>query len=409
VLPPRRLYAAALPALLLGCARGDVAFPPDGAAWPSPATPSWSHQARLAITDDGDDTLAFVSTDPMPALLGFAPVGDDPLRIEAPHHLAASPDGQTLYVNLSNYAPGSAVGPSGAVDLGDMPGVLVKLRASNYEKLAETTLDHDSGDVVLSRDGATAYVSHYDLLKLQDALGRGLPEAQGYSTVAVVDTATMAPPELIPVCATAHGLVLSDDERTLYVACSLADEVAIVDLGSRAVRRVPVGPAAGPLGAPNYFPYAITRSPSDGSVWISCNGGSGGAAWAGVRVYDPKTGAMDDTRALPLNGVAMFGDWLPDGKTLVLPHQGDDVVSIIDTATSMELAAIPTPAQACLRAHMVRVAPGGHSGWLTCEGDHVRTRGTLVTLLLDPPYGVVGYVEVGLYSDGVVLLPPASE
>jgi len=383
----------------------NVTFP-DGANWPTPSVPAFSRSPRLAITDDGENDLAIVSTSPMPSLLTYAPVGLSPVQNQGPHHLAASPDGKTLYVNLSNFAPGSGSGPSGFTGTGALPGWLLAIDAATYARTGLVQLDRDPGDVVLSRDGKTAFVSHYDLLRLQDQLTKGLPEEQGFSTVAVVDTAAMKETAAIPVCATAHGLALSADEKTLYVACSLADQIAVVDLAARAAVRVPLGNDAGPVGQPNLFPYALARSPSDGAIWISCNGASGISGWAGLRVFDPQKGAIDPSRQLALTGVAMFGDWLPDGKTLVVPHQGDDKISLVDTTSSTEIATISLPDMACLRAHMVRVAAGGAGGWLVCEGDHVARRGSLVTLDLQART-VVGWVEVGLFSDGVVALPPA--
>src|SRR5205809_942330 len=80
----------------------------------------------------------------------------------------------------------------------------------------EAVVDRSPGDVILTRDGATAYVSHFDVLRFMNALDMKLPEEQGWSTIAIVDTRTMARPALHPVCATMHGMVLSPDEKTVY-------------------------------------------------------------------------------------------------------------------------------------------------------------------------------------------------
>lgn len=393
------------PALaLVACGASSIAFPPDGGDWPAAVIPDSSRRERLVITDDGDDTLAIVSTEATPALLGFAPAGVNPVQLEGPHHLAASPDGRTLYVNLSNYAPGSGAGPHGPVGTGRDPGNLLVVDAATYRAIGVVPLDRDPGEVILSRDGKTAWVSHYDLVKLEDALTRGLPEPDGFSTVATIDTATLAPPALLPVCATAHGLAASTDEKKLFVACSVADQIAIVDLATHAVTRLPVGPGAGAIGQPVYFPYAVSVAPADGSVWLSCNGASGAQGWPGLRVFEPSTGKMADARALRLPGVPMFGDFLPDGATLVVPQQGIERVSFIDTRTSQEVGAIDLPPATCLKAHMVRVSADGNFGWVSCEGDHVSRRGTLVTLDLQAR-AVIGFVEVGLYADGIVRVP----
>src|SRR5207247_45906 len=126
-----------------------------------------------------------------------------------------------------------------------------------------------------------------------------------------------------------------------------------------------------------------------------------------LRVYDTHKQAMDPSRTVFVNGVPMFSAFLSDGKTLIAPHQGDDKVSIVDTAQAKEVATIALPGQACLNAHVVIVTPDDKLGFLVCEGDHTAARpGTLVALDLQAK-SVAGYVQVGIFPDGVVPLPPA--
>ena len=80
--------------------------------WPALAAPAFAHQPRIAIVDHGSDQLSFVSDGATPpTLFGSLPVGDVPVELEGPHHLAA--DGQYIYYNLSNYVPGTGSGPHG--------------------------------------------------------------------------------------------------------------------------------------------------------------------------------------------------------------------------------------------------------------------------------------------------------
>ncbi|MSP62662.1 MAG: YncE family protein [Myxococcales bacterium] len=396
---PRAALLAPLVALL-GCDAG-ISFQGDGGSWAAAPVPPWARQARLVITDNGDDTLAFVSLDrPTPRLLAIVPVGNIPIELEGPHHLAASPDGAAIFVGLSNYVPGSGSGPHGAHGTGTVPGSLIKLRASDRVQLGEAQVDRSPGDVVIASDGKTAFVSHYDLLRLQAQVTKGQPEEMGFSTVAVIDTATMARPPLYPVCATGHGMALSGDEKTLYVACSQVDQLAIMDLATHEVKRVRVGPDQRPPLDPKYGPYTVTRCPADGTLWISCNNSGD------VRVYDPKKGAMDDARKVFVNGVPMFSAFLSDGRTLIVPHQGDEKISIIDTVTSKETAVISLPEPVCLKAHAILVMPDDQTAYLVCEGDHVERPGTLVALDLKAR-AVLGHVEVGLFPDGIALLPAA--
>ena len=121
-------------------------------------------------------------------LLGELPVGDVPVELEGPHHLAASPDGKYIYYNLSNYVPGTGSGPHGSHGTGTVPGSLVKLDAATGEKVGR-----GAGRSQPRRrdplDGRQA--------RLRDALrspapagaaAEGRPAGDGYSDVAIVDT-----------------------------------------------------------------------------------------------------------------------------------------------------------------------------------------------------------------------------
>jgi DNA-binding beta-propeller fold protein YncE len=390
-------------AVLLVAAGCGVSYPSD-ARWPDRPMPPYASSDRFAITVNLGDTLAFVSADPLaPSLFGAQPVGEVPVELEGPHHLAASPDGRFVYMNLSNYVPGTGSGPHGAHGTGTVPGSLVKLDARNAQRIAEVLVDRSPGEVILSPDGATAYVSHYDLLRLQAQLERGDPPEAGWSTVAIVDTENMRRIAMPPVCATAHGMALSSDGATLYVTCAQSDELVILDVRDRArpilVKRLFVGPLPGPLGQPAYSPYACAVSPKDGTVFISNN------ASGDVRVYDPARGAMDPARVHPLGGVAMFGAFSPDGGTFFVPSQGNDVVTRIDTTTG-DRAPLALPRNQCLNAHALVPTPDGKSAVVVCEGDKVRVQGTVVSMSLEA-FLVTGSVEVGLFPDGAAWLPAA--
>jgi DNA-binding beta-propeller fold protein YncE len=395
------MRALFLCALACGCTQS-VSFPSTGGDWPAPPVPAFVHQARFAVTDNLSDELSFV--DPVqPILLGNAPVGDVPVELEGPHHLAASPDGKYIYYNLSNYVPGTGSGPHGSHGTGNVPGSLVKLDATTVEEIGEAQVDPNPGDIILSSDGRWGFVSHYDTLKLTAALmsGVGLPES-AYSAVAVVDTNTMTRVAKIDVCPTAHGEGLSADGNTLFVTCAASDQVAVLDVTDRAhptvTTRVNVGPTPGTLDQPSYSPYALTVSPTDGTVWIS-NNRSGD-----VRVFDPATMQMDGSKTYSLNGVAMFASFTPDGKTLYVPHQqAGDVLHAIDVATGA-VRALPLPPTACLNAHAFVLGPDGVNGVVVCEGDHVQRPGSIVFVNV-AAFSTSGFVNVGMFADGAAWLP----
>jgi len=386
-------------ALVCGCGQS-VSFPANS-NWPAANVPAYVHQARFAITDNLSDELSYVDA-VQPMHLGDVPVGDVPVELEGPHHLAASPDGKFIYYNLSNYVPGTGSGPHGSHGTGSVPGSLVKLDARTNENVGEVLVDRSPGDVILSRDGKYAFVSHYDLLRVISALasGTGLPES-AYSAVAIVDTTTMTRLSLTPVCPTAHGEGLSADERTLYITCAQSDQLAVVDITDKThptvTALVTIGPTPGMLGQPSYGPYALAVSPSDGRVWVSDNNSGD------VRVFDPATMQMDGSKTVQVNGVAMFSSFTPDGRTIFVPHQGDDQMTAIDTQT-LQTRILPLPSEACLNAHAFVLGPDGINGVLVCEGDHVKRPGSIVWINV-AAFAIQGFANVGMFSDGAAWLP----
>ncbi len=390
----------------MGCQR-ELDIPGD-LMWPAPATPSYIAQPRLASTVNGEDKLSFVSMNSLdnPVLYDRASVGNNPIELEGPHHLAASPDGFYIYFNLSNYVVNGGSGPHGAHGTGTVPGYLVKFDVRTNQQVAQTLVDRNPGDVILSTDGKLAYVSHYDLARLQMQLSSGAPATDGYSSVYIIDTASMTVQGQVSVCPTGHGMGLSPDGTKLYLTCTQSDQLAVLDVSNpsqpQILAKMPVGPAPGPTGNPAYAPYALTVYPVDGTVWISDNNSGD------VRAYDPMTMQMDPNRVVVVGGIAMFSDFTADEKYLLVPHQGDDRVTAIELAT-LHTTVLPLPAQACLNAHALHVLPGPLVGAvIVCEGDHVMRPGTLAFIDLPPNFvgwAAHGYVEIGLFPDGVVPLP----
>jgi DNA-binding beta-propeller fold protein YncE len=304
--------------------------------------------------------------------------------------------------------PGTGSGPHGSHGTGTVPGSLLKVDAVTSHELAEVLVDRSPGDVILNQAGTLAFVTHYDLLRLQAQLAAGDPPEKGFSDVAIVDTDKMVRLSMIPVCPTAHGEGLSADEKTLYVSCAQSDELAILDVTDPVkpvvMNKLPVGPAPGPVGAPSYGPYALAVSPADGSVWISDNNS------ADVRVYDAAAGKMDPSRTVPTGGISMFGAFTKDGSTFYVPHQGDDKITRVDTAT-LATTTLALPPSVCFNVHALVMTPDEQSAIVVCEGDHkyppLQMRpGTALTVNL-AGFFVVGAAVVGVFPDGAAWLPPA--
>lgn len=370
---------------------------------------------RLVSTNNGDDTLTVI--DPVARIvLGRVPVGLNPVELEGPHHLAADPLGAAVYVNLSEAVTGSGSGPHGAHGTGEVPGYALKLEPVGGRMLGFTRVDPNPGDNVLTPDGATLAVTHYDLLKWQQAVTAGDIRLAD-SNLVLVDTAAMEVSARVPLCPLAHGARLSADGRTLFASCA-TDELAEVRLSERplAVRRTLL-PGRSEQLACSRCPYAVSVAP-DGMVWVSSlgprNGSSGGG---GVDVYDPAAQRFDPARSVTLCGRALFAAFgrVPGSAgdfRVYVPEQGcagfpADAVRVYQPGgpgvAPTEVAQIPLSLSQCLNAHMLTISDDGRTAQLICEGDH-RGAGSIVFLNLETST-VVSTATIGVFPDGLVLVP----
>ena len=136
-----------------------------GAAFTTDPAPPGPLNGLFLTTDNGSDQLSAV--DPASQTVRFhLPVGFIPVELEGPHHVTADPGGQFVYLNLSETVVGCGSGPHGAHGTGVIPGFVLKLSTKNGDQVAFAQVDPNPGDLTLSPDGKTLYVTHYDLVKL---------------------------------------------------------------------------------------------------------------------------------------------------------------------------------------------------------------------------------------------------
>jgi YVTN family beta-propeller protein len=376
----------AIPALVYSLAEHE--YWPDLTGYPGVAS------GRILLTNNLDDTVSALDLATLEEV-ARVPVGLNPVEREGPHHLAVDPSGEHYYVGISNFVPGAGSGPHGTHGAGRADGYVLKIRARDNVEVASVRVDRSPGDVRMTPDGRFVLATHFDLLRISEVLGRGGAQNEMDTRFAIVDAATMTRVAMVPICAAAHGMAVTADARTAYVSC-YADAIAIVDLAdpSHPVRRVPVLSAPGPVTSPRCQPYAVTLSPSEDSVWVSC------LTSGQVLCYDVGAGTMDPARSVALPGPALFGAFTADGGTLIVPYQGAGGLAFVDPETgATELAAFER--EDCTNPHAVRFAEGGRL-LVVCEGDHVAP-GTLVSVDAQAR-AVERVVTVGRFPDDVQVL-----
>ncbi len=382
------------------------------AAFKSDPTPPGPLHGLFLTTDNGSDLLSAV--DPVTRTVKWSiPVGFNPVELEGPHHITPDPAGQYVYLNLSEAVVGSGSGPHGSHGTGIIPGFVLKLRTSDGSLASFAQVDPNPGDLAITPDGKTLYVTHYDLVKL----GKGAQAGdlrQGDSNLVVIDTATMNVTAKVPICPAAHGARLSPDSRTLYTTC-LTDEIAVVDVSSPAlaVQRVLL-PNSSETPTCSHCPYALSVAP-DGAVWVSSLGPGGGTTGGGsVNVYDPSAKSFDANRTVNLCGRALFSAFAPPpggspGYLVYTPEQGKcgDKVHAYRSGgpgqAPSETGQIAFTQADCFNAHILNLSADGKNGYLVCEGDHIGP-GSFAFLDLQA-MTTISSAPLGVFPDGMALVP----
>jgi YVTN family beta-propeller protein len=368
---------------------------------------------KLITTNFGDDSLSVLDPESR-AVLWRVPVGFVPIELEGPHHLSVDPAGAFLYVNLSLSVPGAGSGPHGAHGTGAVKGFVLKLDAGDGRVVGQVQVDRNPGDNLLSPDGKTLYVTHYDLLSWLPAASMNRPR-DGDSRLAIIDTATMAA-RFVTLCPAAHGLTLSADARTLYATC-MPDQLAVLDVSrpDAQVQRIQL-PQTSERASCAGCPYAMALAP-DGRLFMGLLGAGNNANRGFVWLFDTATGAFDPEPALRLCGGALFPAFGPptasmpaSGYTVYFPEQGacDDAVRVLEVdapgAAPRDAARIELPATACRNAHAVHLAAGGRTALVVCEGDHVGPGS--VVWVDTAARAVLSSTTVGVFPDDLELMPP---
>ncbi len=379
-----------LPALACSTPEPQVEYEPYSgpAAYPDRRPKLPSPKGSFAyVSDNGSDTVSVLDL-PSNEVVARVPVGRDPLDLDGPHHLAVDALG-FVYLALQYPAPASLPGPHAAHASSVRAGWVLKLAPDDLHVVGEVQIDPNPGEIVISPDGKTLVVTHFDLVRAGDA--KLDAEAQK-ATIAIIDPASLSmgaspPPRRVKVCRAPHGASISSDGRTAFVACYADDDLAVVDLVNPAapVVRVPVGSKG---------PYSAVLSPSGKRVAVGSTEGRE------TRIYDTATRAMTNV-TIAMQGAPFFAAWSPDEARLWIPIQGRDALLVANASTGAPIRQRLFDTATCQRPHEATLAHDAATLYLVCEGDHVKPS---VVLALDPEtLETRSSMTVGVYPDRLAL------
>ena len=121
------------------------------------------------------------------------------------------------------------------------------------------------------------------------------------------------------------AVAASPDGKSLYVANTDAQQIAVVDVAGGAVVRSIAMPAA---------PTGLVFSPDGATVYVTC-----GAPQSTICAIDVKSGKIGDS--IPAGHTAIGPAISPDGKRLYVCNRFDNEVVVIDLEAKKQIASVP--------------------------------------------------------------------
>jgi DNA-binding beta-propeller fold protein YncE len=365
-----------------------------GAASTTPGKMIAIPAARAAyVTNNASDTLSVIDRDG--DAVDVVPVDLDTSAHEAPHHLAIDSSAGRVFVALGFPAePTKKKDPHASHGNAEGVGKLARLDLATLAVKETRDVDENPGDVLLTHDRRRVLVTHFDMKRAMDVASRGgASPATMFASVVVFDAHEMKRLGARPICVAPHGIAVTKDDKTAFVACYGSDELAVVDLSQASfpVSRHPLGASQGVPGVPRYGPYSATLSPDESLVVVADLEGQD------VRVFDRADKRFIEKMTVPLSAKAFMPAFV-DARTLLVPLQAPDGLAKIDVDVAKVEKRTTFAKDQCSLPHAVRVAKDGRV-YLVCEGDH-RAPGTVLEIdpaTLAPKKRWI----VGAYPDGI--------
>ncbi len=272
---------------------------------------------------------------------------------------------------------------------------LRKYDAATHQLVGEVNAGVSPAHVVVTADGAKAYVTNFDL-----TVGR----------VYALNTASMTVTRIITagnIMRGTHGARISHDGRFLYVGSNGTDMIHVIDTRTDSVvANIPVVPDVPPFGSFVYKPYQIAVRNDDRFVYVTLNG-------RGLVSVIERTGDTFVWRDTVRVGTRPLQcEVTRDMRYLYVCNQGSGSVSVIDAQQNRFFTTIVSVGQ---QPHGIDISEDSRTVYVTCENvsspeppHHPITGSTAPGFLVLIDVGtqtVMKRIEVGGFAAGVSVFP----
>lgn len=296
---------------------------------------------------------------------------------QAPHNVQVDDQGRYYYATLI------------------AGNTLKKFDAATHRLLGQTGVGTSPAHVVVTPDGAKAYVTNFD---------------QSVGRVYVVETAGMTVRKVItapPLMRATHGARLSQDGRYLYVGSNGTDLLHVIDTAADSVvAHVPVAPGVPPIGSFVHKPYQVAVRSDDRFIYTTLNG----SGLVSVIRRDGDAFRLDT--AVRVGASPLQCEASRDGRWLYVCNRGSGSVSVIDAQTNLPFTTI---ADVGRQPHGVDITDDSRLAYVTCENisagepPHHPVAGSrapaFVAVISLGTHQVVRRIEVGGFAAGVSITP----
>ncbi len=326
--------------------------------------PDTANLARLYITSGATDEVVLLNAADGSILKRISTERRRD-EVDEPHGIAVSPDGRHWYLTLAHGEP-----------------TLWKFEIPGDRLVGRVELGtYGAARIGITPDGRRAFIPDYY------RSGQGLPSA--LAVVELGDLSVVATPT---VCAAPHDAQVDPSGRRVAIACSLSDEVVILDVATLdLITRFFVDSQPGPPGAPRFKPLNLLWSPGGDVLYVGLFAAGAIAAFdaQGSLVGSVSVGAGPAQLALSR-----------DGRTLASANRNDASISLIDLPTMSERTRVPLGRP---HPHGITFDSTDRIAFVTYEGDTAQSGGVVA---VDASRGeIVWAAEAGAFTLGVVYLP----
>jgi DNA-binding beta-propeller fold protein YncE len=368
------LYLGLALCALLSCKSKRVSTTPG-------ATLAFPWRDSIVVTNSGSDSLSVLNRRGFESVT--IAVDIDPSMHEAPHHVVL--DGKDAFIAMA-FPAEEQQKKHGNHGRGSIRGRVARLRAETLAVVEHAEVEENPGDILKMHTRDAILITHFDMARALRAASKGEPPAAMFGTLQVWGTAPLVLKETRALCVAPHGMALTKDDSTLFVACYGSDELAIVNMNTLEISKISVGTSPGILGAPSYGPYAATLSPDEALVAVSTiESGS-------IRWFNRARAQFSHVRTL--SGRAYMPAFV-NATELIVPLQAPDGFARVSPDEVKK--SVQSDAR-CIQPHAVARAPNGEI-YAVCEGDHLAP-GSVVELDADS-LSIKRTWTVGVYPDGL--------